>query len=194
MTEIKYTFLDDLGTQEFIDIMLELADIHLEKRFSTNIATGTQDDEHIPTALTVMNAFNAIAATFADTPDKVVKVRREVTKLMERIRYMTNTNLSIEFVTGFIEKKVSVPDPYTLYFQRDSASRTVYKLFVWDTALGWIEVGNTEPDLVNYWKRTDLVGLRDAIYSQTHELVLMPDETIRSKVDRVFDKIHGGDR
>ena len=50
---------------------------------------------------------------------------------------------------------ITEPRTDTIYLQRDSEENTVWSMYVYDINLGWINIGNTQLDLSNYWSKSD---------------------------------------
>lgn len=63
---------------------------------------------------------------------------------MSHIKFKTHTG-SIDAVTE--------PNSSYIYLQHDDESDTTWMMYVYDADLGWINIGDTEVDLSNYWSR-----------------------------------------
>lgn len=94
----------------------------------------------------------------------------EAINKMSHIKFKTHTG-SIEDVTD--------PNSSYIYLQRDDESDTMWMMYVYDTELGWINIGDTEVDLSNYWSKdpADVEALKLALG--------LPDEIERldTKID-----------
>ena len=75
---------------------------------------------------------------------------------MSHIKFKTHTGNIGTIVT---------PNPSYIYLQRDSLSDTTWMMYVYDEDIGWINVGDTEVDLSNYWSKNpdDVEALKLAL-------------------------------
>ena len=57
------------------------------------------------------------------------------------------------------------PNSSYIYLQRDNADDKTWMMYVYDTDLGWINIGDTEVDLSNYWSKSadDVEALKLAL-------------------------------
>lgn len=98
------------------------------------------------------------------------------------------THLTIETVVGSIDT-VSDPKTDVLYFQKDDEADQTWEMFVWhehedEDESHWINVGNTAVDLVNYWRKDDIDGLKEAL--GWVDVESMSSEQISSAVNSAF--------
>jgi len=93
----------------------------------------------------------------------------------------------IKFKThlGAIED-VAEPNTSYIYLQRDTSEDTTWMMYVYDTEIGWINIGDTEVDLSNYWSRdpSDVEALKIALG--------LPDEIERldTKIDESVEVLN----
>ena len=85
---------------------------------------------------------------------------------------------------GNIEDVVE-PNSSYIYLQRDNDQDTTWMMYVYDESLGWINIGDTEVDLSNYWSKDDTEELREAL--NMHDVESISDDNITSAVNEIFD-------
>jgi len=75
---------------------------------------------------------------------------------MSHIKFKTHTGLIDE---------VTEPNSSYIYLQRDNEADQLWMMYVYDADLGWINIGDTEVDLSNYWSKdpTDVEALKLAL-------------------------------
>ena len=98
------------------------------------------------------------------------------------------THLHIETVVGEITS-VADPDTAALYFQKDTDDDPTWVLYIYDAGYEnpWIVIGDISVDLVNYWKKEDVEGLKTAL-GIDHD-VLTPNK-ISIMFNSLFDDPH----
>ena len=75
---------------------------------------------------------------------------------MSHIKFKTHTG-NIDDITE--------PNGSYIYLQRDNDQDTTWMMYVYDESLGWINIGDTEVDLSNYWSKdpADVEALKLAL-------------------------------
>ena len=74
------------------------------------------------------------------------------------------SHIKFKTQTGNIND-VTEPNSSYIYLQRDDESDTTWMMYIYDADMGWIEIGDTEVDLSNYWSRSaeDVEALKIAL-------------------------------
>jgi len=174
-TNPVYQFLDDLGTQEFIRVVLEVAEENFDDQMTTVINTNSATDELMPTAkatLTLTRQLENLIQEISDTKLKGARLvldymrgREGLQTVFAETQAEALTHLNFVFVTGNIST-VTVPRSDQLYLQHDNASDVTWNMYVHDAAKGWICVGESKYDLLNYWSKGETNSLIERFYTK----------------------------
>ena len=197
MAKKKHQFLDDLGTQEMINILLELFVIKIDERVVDTI-NESSDTEHMP-SVTAFNTFFTAYTTgiSASTQNKYDDLSSKVDQLdadkeaaeiqVETVKNMSH--LRTELVIGDLDTEVTSPEEDVIYFHKDSASSTACVLYTYVSALPdpWVKVGDTKPAMNDLWKKEDISLLKLALDYSEQEYVPLTDAEIKTKVDTAWN-------
>lgn len=119
---------------------------------------------------------------------KITAVESGLTELRSTVEGLTH--LTIQTVEGPIEE-VTNPQTDVLYMQRDNAEDRTWMLYIYQAPTAeppapgtWINVGDTEVDLSNYWSKDDVEEMKTAL--NLHNAEAIPDEKITAAVNRAF--------
>lgn len=133
-------FLNQEGVLNLTKGILAKVNGRINERI-VNTIDASSDDRHVPSAAAVFKA-------------------------------ITNSNhTSIKPVTGDINEQVPEEERSTsiIYFQRDNENDKTWMIYIWavldDRSMGWINVGDTEVDLSNYWSKDEasIADLKEAL-------------------------------
>jgi len=209
-----YQFLNELGVQQLAEQLLSKVNVRIHERIVTSIDANASDkqvasakalynlinalqtkdaeiasrlDEH-DTQLT--NNGSAIASLNESQATQDGKISALETNLQDLIDTVNSlTHLTIETVTGDIS---TVADPQTdiMYLQRDDENDTTWMMYIWQApavdgeAGSWINIGDTEVDLSNYWSKDNIEEMKEAL--GLHDAEPIPDEKIIAAVEAAF--------
>ena len=101
------------------------------------------------------------------------------------------SHVKFKTLTGPITSIVQ-PNTSYIYLQRDNESDTTWMMYIFDEALGWINIGDTEVDLSNYWSKdaADVEALKIALGIPAEvEALENKIEAVDAKVDAVDAKV-----
>ena len=99
---------------------------------------------------------------------------------MSHIKFKTHTGSMDE---------VTEPNSSYIYLQRDDSNDNTWMMYVHDEELGWINIGDTEIDLSNYWSKNadDVEALKLAL--GISEEITRLEERINERIDNVEAEI-----
>ena len=191
MSNNVYQFLDDLGTQEFIDVVKEIAEENLEKSICTDIDSESTDNE-MPSAKSVLSLIDQVINVINNTTGEISDVRKS---LQDACGYCGITvagigasnimeHLKFSFITGDINILVTNPDSSILYFQHDSEDDNTWTMYIYKDK--WLVVGETKYDLLNYWSKDN-----DEILQEVYNRVIgsIASNNIKTKATSAYTKI-----
>lgn len=135
MAKKTYEYLDELGLQNIAKGILNQVNSRITERIVTTVDANS-DDAHVASAAAV---YKAIAGS---------------------------QHTKIKVITGDIDVLVPLEerDPTVMYYQRDNEDDKTWMIYIWDVDnQQWINVGDTEIDLSNYWSKDDTDELREVL-------------------------------
>lgn len=192
MTKEIHRFLDDYGTQEMFNILLEVSDSNFKERTVTEV-NSSSDENHIPTAAAVYKTLKGILNGY-DTPKESLDALKSYfdSIKLKTDRYSDKDHLETEMITGQINT-VTSPNTHTLYLQRDNVFDKTWKMYIYSEieydGTHWVCIGNTEPDLVGYWKKDQIDELKEFLgVSEEVEYIPLTSEYINGRVNVIFNK------
>ena len=195
MSSSVYNYLDDYGTQKFINIIMQVIEENMLTTFTDDMRHP--DDDHIPTSSTALEFVNdSIDPAIQETNDKISEVREVISRLSDRVTLnmirseaMSDvlTHLSTQFVMGPINQ-ITKPKETILYFQHDNINDKSWAMYIY-TQGEWKIIGETKLDLVNYWSDNETDELAGRFYE--HSMQPMTEEEIRGKTEEIFNVIIG---
>lgn len=175
-----FEYLDDAGTQEFIDTMQELSDEQFTNIIITEDNNQEPSDDNVFSAAYILNIFIELWELIASAQTKIDNIYEDALATTNLDPYR---HLHISFVTGDIDVEVPEPDPDILYFQHDYEEDDTWVLYI-NGGDGWMVVGETKDVLENYWSKDispEEIGMQI--------IPVLSDEKIIQKVDRAFHQI-----
>lgn len=209
-----YQFLNELGVQKLAEQLFGKVNIRIAERIVTSVDANASDkqvasakalynliaalqakdveltgrlDDH-DTQLT--NNGNGIAALNESQAEQDTKISALETNLQDLVDTVNSlTHLTIETVTGDIS---TVADPQTdvMYLQRDDESDTTWMMYIYQApavegeAGSWINIGDTEVDLSNYWSKDNIEEMKEAL--GIHDAEAISDDQIVAAVEAAF--------
>lgn len=186
MSDIKYQFMDDLGTQEVINMILEYGEITIDETLVDNLTSGTITNDQMPTALAVMTVIQELLNSEAtNIKQGIDQLRSDYKELLERWIKLDSINAKVHFIKGNLATEVKDPNPADLYFHCIDEKKNLWTIAVYDPDQiddPWIEVGNMKDTFLNYWKKTDIPKLREAIFKISNKVVPMSEDKIKAMV------------
>lgn len=192
MTKEIHRFLDDYGTQEMFNILLEVSDSNFKERTVTEV-NSSSDENHIPTAAAVYKTLKDILNGY-DTPKESLDALKSYfdSIKLKTDKYSDKDHLETEMITGQINT-VASPNTHTLYLQRDNVFDKTWKMYIYSETeydgTHWICIGNTEPDLVGYWRKDQIDELKEFLgVSEEVEYIPLTSEYINGRVNVIFNK------
>ena len=147
-TNPVYQVLDDLGTQEFMNVILTIVDEYFTS-YTTRVVDGDHNrDDRMPTSqasLTLANQVNTVTANVRAELGSVSSVIEETRRDIHR-----RVHLTFQTVTGPISS-ITNPRGDVVYLQHDSSADITWVVYVYNN--GWISVGDFTKDFANYWSK-----------------------------------------
>lgn len=192
MTKEIHRFLDDYGTQEMFNILLEVSDSGFKERTVTEI-NSSSDENHIPTAAAVYKTLKDILNGYDTPKESLDALKNYFNSIKLKIdKYSDKDHLETEMITGQINT-VTSPNAHTLYLQRDNVFDKTWKMYIYSEieydGTHWVCIGNTEPDLVGYWKKDQIDELKEFLgVSEEVEYIPLTSEYINGRVNVIFNK------
>lgn len=204
----KFTFLDEVGIQKLSEALLSKVNTRIAERIVQEV-NDASDGNHVASAA-VLNALlkakdAAIAANttaiganttaIGEAKTSVTELGKKVDANKTAIDTATTdlaalstkvdglTHLTIDTVTGAID---TVADPSTsiLYLQRDDENDKTWMLYIYREDGTWVNIGDTEVDLSNYWSKDDVDAMKEAL--GVPEMVSMTEAQITTAVEAAF--------
>ena len=208
MAITTYNFLDEQGVRKFASEIFGKVNTRIAERIVTSV-NETSDDKHVASAKAVYDLITAINTTNADIEATVTEHGTKITanetaiadintaqgvqdgKIDNLVTALGNlsdkvdglTHLTIETVVGSIDT-VTDPKSDKLYFQKDNDSDTTWMMYIYTAEGQWINVGDTEVDLSNYWTKDDAEAMREAL--GIHDAENLSDAKITAAVEAAF--------
>ena len=129
---MQYEFLDREGVLKLAKGILNITNTRIAERITTEVSAGS-DELHVPSAAAVYRAI------------------------------INSKHMTVRVVTGNINEQVPLAErnSTTIYWQRDSIEDTKWQIYIWVTNTPpdldgeWINLGDTDVDLSNYWSKSD---------------------------------------
>lgn len=172
MATAIYRFLDDLGTQEFINVITE----ETEKAFDdklVNTITPSATADQIPTSKATLEMVTGVQAKieninsrYADAKQKIIDLASKEGLNAFKTKDASNkiTHLETKMITGPISQ-IKTPDDTVLYFQRDDVNDSRWNIYIWYTPeKKWLCVGNVEENLNDIYSKDETDGLIERFY------------------------------
>lgn len=204
----KITFLDEVGTQKLAEALLSKVNSRIAERIVQEV-NDASDGNHVASAA-VLNALlkakdaqiTANTTEIGKNTTAIGEAKTAVTALGEKVDANKTaidtattdlaalstkvdglTHLTIDTVTGAI---TTVADPSTsiLYLQRDDESDKTWMLYIYREDGTWINIGDTEVDLSNYWSKDDVAAMKEAL--GVPEMVALTEAQITAAVNAAF--------
>lgn len=204
----KITFLDEVGTQKLAEALLSKVNSRIAERIVQEV-NDASDGNHVASAAVLNALLKAKDAQIAANTTEIGKnttaigeAKTAVTALGEKVDANKTaidtattdlaalstkvdglTHLTIDTVTGAI---TTVADPSTsiLYLQRDDESDKTWMLYIYREDGTWINIGDTEVDLSNYWSKDDVAAMKEAL--GVPEMVALTEAQITAAVNAAF--------
>lgn len=182
-----YQFLDDLGTQEFINVLMEVSETILQDKILTDVDDVTSEDQMLSskTVLDLIDAIKEIISNLNSELDNVQGVIADIPTWVSTEYPSALNTLEIEFVTGSIEDKIPDPKSNVLYFQHDDESDNTWVLYIYNGE--WKRIGETKYELLNYWSKDELDDFVEKFYQESIDL--LTDDEIKMKTKKAYESI-----
>lgn len=154
--------------------LLESADAALTSRLDTQDSTLSS----------LATKLETITSTSGTIESDIAGLESDLQSLQSLVESFTH--LTIKVVIGPIST-VTEPDPTVLYFQKDSEDDQTCKIYVYTETYKWIDVGDTEVDLTNYYTKDNNTQLQtDLGLDNWHSVEAVTDPEIESLVEEAF--------
>lgn len=97
---------------------------------------------------------------------------------MSHIKFKTHT--------GSIDDLID-PNPSYIYLQRDDDTDTTWMMYLYDAEHGWINIGDTEVNLSNYWSKSaeDIEALKLALGISDNNATIEDIKRVDEKIDQL---------
>lgn len=204
----KFTFLDEVGSEKLALGILTKVNTRISERIVKEISDAS-DHDHVASAALLNSllkardalisanttasaenktAIEAIDTSIAELTTKVDTNKTAIDGVTTDLADLSTkvdglTHLTIDTVTGAI---TDVADPSTsvLYLQRDDEADTTWMLYIYREDGTWVNIGDTEVDLSNYWSKDDVEEMKTAL--GIPEMVAMTEAQITAAVEKAF--------
>lgn len=213
-TQPTYQFLNEQGLIKLAEQLLGKVNVRIGERIVTEVNENSTDKQVVSakTLYNLIAALQAVDAGFeeriteqeaqlgtnataiqslteaqAEQDTRIGEMEGSIQTLAETVNNLTH--LTIETVTGNIST-VTEPKTDVLYLQRDDEADTTWMMYIYQApaaegeAGSWINVGDTEVDLSNYWTKDSIDEMRAAL--NIHDAEAIPDENIVNAIDTAF--------
>lgn len=204
----KLTFLDEVGIQKLSEALLSRVNTRIAERIVQEV-NDASDGNHVASAA-VLNALlkakdTAIAANttaIGANTTAIGEAKTSITELGTKVddnktaidsattdlaalstKVDGLTHLTIDTVTGAIDTVVE-PSTSILYLQRDDEADKTWMLYIYREDGTWVNIGDTEVDLSNYWSKDDVDAMKEAL--GVPEMVAMTEAQITAAVEAAF--------
>ena len=209
------TFMNEAKIELFAKQILSNANIRISERIVTEVTETSSDKQTASAKvvyalikalqdadLAASNRVDANRATIESNAaaitsinegqvtqdNKLTDIETGISELSEVVAGLTH--LTIDVVTGDIS---TVTDPQTdvLYLQRDDETDKTWMLYIYRApavegeAGTWINVGDTEVDLSNYWSKDDTEAMREVL--AMHNVEAVSEDAIASAIEKAFE-------
>ena len=210
----KYQFLDEAGVNKLAEALLGKVNVRIGERIVTAVSATSNDKQvasakavydliaALQTADTTLDgrvtanetAIGVNTQAIADIntaqgvqDGKISDLETDLGTLEAKVDGLTH--LTLETVIGDIS---TVTDPQTdvMYLQKDNESDKTWMLYIYQApatdgeAGTWINVGDTEVDLSNYWTKDDADEMREAL--GIHDAEALPESAVTAAVETAF--------
>lgn len=210
----KYQFLNEQGVQKLAEQLLGKINVRIGERIVTELNENSSDkqvlsakalynlvntlqtsdadlvarlDEHDVQLSENGEAIATLSENKVAQDEKIGALETNLQALVDTVNSLTH--LTMETVTGSIDTVVE-PKTDVLYLQRDSEEDRTWMMYIYQAPAAegeagtWINIGDTEVDLSNYWSKDNIEEMREAL--GIHDAEAIPDEQIISAVDAAF--------
>ena len=214
-TQPMYQFLSEQGVLKLAEQLLGKVNVRIGERIVTEVNENSTDKQVLSAKAlnALLTALQAKDAEFEErieeqaaqlstnataiqslteaqgTQDtKISEMEGNIQTLTETVNNLTH--LTIETVTGSIDT-VTEPKTDVLYLQRDNEADTTWMMYIYQAPTveggvgSWINVGDTEVDLSNYWTKDSIEEMREAL--GVHDAEAIPDENIVNAIETAFN-------
>ena len=202
-----YQFLNEQGVQKLAEQLLSKVNVRIGERIVTSFDENSSDKQ-VASAKALYNAIKDIEATSAglagrldghdttlgehgdalaalnqsqgEQDTKIAGLESSLESLAQTVESLTH--LTIETVEGAITN-VTEPKSDVLYLQRDDENDKTWMMYIYQNGQ-WINVGDTEVDLSNYWSKDSIEEMKVAL--GMHDAEPIPEPNIVAAVDTAF--------
>ena len=203
-----YQFLDEAGIQKLAEALLGKVNVRIGERIVTAIDENSSDKQvaSAKALYTLISALQAkdteLAGRLDDHDTQLTNNGEAITNLNKsqgeqdtkigqletNLQTLTDTvnsltHLTIQTVTGAIGT-VAEPKTDVMYLQRDDENDKTWMMYIYNADLGWINIGDTEVDLSNYWSKDNIEEMKEPL--GIHDAEAIPDENITAAVEAAF--------
>lgn len=203
-----YQFLNEEGVVKLAEQLLGKVNVRIGERIVTEVNENSSDkqvlsakalyalintlqakdteieerlDEHDQQLSNNGEAIADLNESQAAQDEKITGLETNLQNLVDTVNNLTH--LTIETVEGSIET-VTEPQTDVMYLQRDDANDKTWMMYIYTEANGWVNIGDTEVDLSNYWSKDNIEEMREAL--RIHDAEAIPDEKIVAAVETAF--------
>ena len=146
-----YHLLDDLGSQEFMRVVLALVDEDFSNHTVHVVNGSNKPDDKAPTAKAAL----ALADGVGNLANTIIKAksdaaRAEINEIHEEI--LAYMHLTFTMVTGPITQ-ITNPKNNVIYLQHDNTTDITWVMYIYSGE--WIAIGNFERDFAMYWSKDE---------------------------------------
>ena len=202
-----YSFLNEAGVLKLAEQLLGKVNVRIGERIVTEISETSSDkqvasakalytliaalqakdteiagrvDGHDTQIANNAAAIEALQASQGEQDESITGLSEDLATLQQTVDSLTH--LTMETVEGSIET-VTEPKTDVLYLQRDNADDKTWMIYIYQNG-AWINVGDTEVDLSNYWTKDSIEEMKEAL--GMHNAEAIADAAIVSAVETAF--------
>ena len=203
-----YQFLNEAGVLKLAEQVLSKVNLRIGERIVTSVDENSTDKQ-VASAKALYTLVSALQAkdtelsgrlddhdtqlannktSIEDLEAKDLEQDEKIGTIEDNLQTLTDTvnsltHLTIETVEGPITG-VTNPRTDVMYLQRDDENDTTWMMYIYTEAGEWINIGDTEVDLSNYWSKDSIEEMKEAL--GLHDAEALPDEKIISAVETAF--------
>ena len=194
-----YEFLDKSSVKLLASQLIAKSIVRIDERIVDSISENSSDKQVLSAKalydlIALLQTADNTVAGRVDGNDDLIAANSEaisaikngdLTSLANGIEELANkvdglNHLTIQTVEGSIET-VTEPKTDVLYLQRDSATDPSWMIYINTESHGWVNIGDTEIDFSNYWTRSNVDEIKEAL--GMHNTEAITDQDIIDAVD-----------
>jgi hypothetical protein len=202
-----YQFLNEAGVQKLAEQLLGKVNVRIGERIVTSVSENSSDkqvasakalytlisalqskdtelagrlDGHDTQIGNNATAIGELQSAQGEQGTAIADLESDLATLTQTVESLTH--ITMETVEGDIST-VTEPKTDVMYLQRDNADDKTWMIYIYQNG-SWINVGDTEVDLSNYWTKDSIEEMKVAL--GMHNAEAITDEKISAAVEAAF--------